>query len=74
MLLESEGFRVQHVASQEALAAVRQSQFGLILLDFAVPDYTEIEIRAIVDENTRVVRLGEFTFPGELLHLVGRRT
>jgi CheY-like chemotaxis protein len=72
LLLESGGFRVQHVASQDALPTVRQSKFDLILLDFAVSERTEIEIAASADDSTKVIRLGEFTYPKGLLDMVGR--
>jgi CheY-like chemotaxis protein len=71
LLLESDGFRVQHVASQDALRTVRQSKFNLILLDRAGSERTEMEISASADDSTKVISFGKFTYPKDLLDLVG---
>jgi CheY-like chemotaxis protein len=73
MLLESEGLQVMHVSSQDALHVVRHSRFDLILLDFEVSNQTETEIRDVLYESVKVIRLREFTHPRELLELVDRK-
>jgi CheY-like chemotaxis protein len=73
MLLESEGLQVKHVSSQDALVTVRQAGFDLVLLDFHVSEQTENEIRDVLDDSVKVIRLQELNHPRELLELVSRK-
>jgi CheY-like chemotaxis protein len=73
MLLESEGYSTRHVSSQDALPALRKEEFDVVILSTEVPDHIRQEVRALVADTTRVVQLGHFTRPEDLLGSVRRR-
>ena len=57
----------KHVSSQDVLRTLRQSQFDLVILAHGTSMGTELEVTAMADEHTHIIRLGELTLREDLL-------
>ena len=73
LILEGTGFVTTNVNSQDVLRTLQHSQYDVVVIAHKARTETDNEIAAKADEHTRIIRLGEFTRPRDLLDLMHRK-